>query len=139
MKGRWIGKYWFSGKVPEIIKDKKTEFELEVQQYDNAIISGKIIDNVKMGGTKGVGEFLGTVEGNKIQFVKQMPVSTSILPNGTRIEEDKPHRPIYYKGTLDKEKGSAKGTWKFKFGIGWVNGRIVVFPGTKGNWEMNKQ
>ncbi len=138
MKGKWNGKYWFSGNVPETLKNRKTEFELIVDDYSNFKISGKISDNVEMGGTKGIGNFSGTVKGNKIKFVKRMPVSTSVLQDGTRIEEDKPHRPIYYKGIINSETNSIKGTWKFKIGFGFVKGRLAFFPGTKGEWEMNK-
>jgi hypothetical protein len=28
MKGKWMGKYWFSGNVPDNLKDRKTDFEL---------------------------------------------------------------------------------------------------------------
>ena len=139
MKGKWNGKYWFSGNVPDSLKDTKTDFELTIDDYSNSKISGKISDNVEMGGTKGIGSISGTLKGNKIKFVKRMPISTSVLQDGTRIEEDKPHRPIYYKGIIDSESNSIKGTWKFKIGIGLVKGRLAFFPGTKGEWEMKRK
>jgi len=138
MNGKWNGKYWFSGNVPDSLKDKETDFEMVVEDFTNSKISGKIFDNVEMGGTKGIGNFSGSVKGNKIKFVKRMPISTSVLPDGTRIEENKPHRPIYYKGTIDTEKDFIQGTWKFKIGIGFVNGRLALYLGTKGKWEMKK-
>lgn len=136
MKGKWKGRYWFIGNVPDSLKDKKTEFELIIDDYSNSKISGTISDNVEMGGTRGIGNFSGAVKGNKIKFVKRMPISTLILPDGTRIEEDKPHRPIYYKGTIDPETGYIKGTWKFKIGLGFVKGHLVLFSKIKGEWEM---
>lgn len=136
IKGKWNGKYWYIGNVPNAIREKKTDFELHINHCSKSKISGKITDNIEMGGTKGVGSFVGTVKGNKIKFVKKMPISTAVLKDGTRIEEDKPHRPIYYKGTIDTEQGLAKGTWKFKRGFDFVKGQLAFFPGTKGEWEM---
>ncbi len=138
MKGKWNGNYWFSGDVPDALKDRKTEFELTIDDYSNFKISGTVYDHIEMGGTKGVGEFSGTVKGNKIRFVKRMPVRTVVLKDGTRIEEKKPHRPIYYKGMIDFKTGLIKGTWKFKIGIGFVKGQLVFYPGTNGEWEMRK-
>ncbi|NME71247.1 hypothetical protein [Flammeovirga aprica] len=138
MKGKWTGKYWFSGKIPDVLKGRKTEFELIIDNFSNSKISGKIADNIKTGGTKGIGTIQGTVKGNKIKFVKRMPVSTAILKDGTRIEENKPHRPIYYKGIIDYKTGSIKGTWRFKIGFGLIKGRFAFFPGTYGEWEMKQ-
>ncbi len=139
MKGKWKGTYWFKGNVHESLKNRKTNFELTVEGFTNAKISGVIKDDIKTGGTKGIGHFSGTVKNNKIKFIKRMPVSTVVFPDGTRLEEDKPHRPIYYKGILNETIGVAKGTWKFKKGIGFKNGKIVFYPGTKGEWEMKKE
>ena len=138
MKGKWNGKYWFSGNIPDCLKDRKTKFELSIDNYSNSKISGTVSDDIKTGGTAGIGNFSGTLKGKEIRFVKKMPISTSILQDGTRIEENKPHRPIYYRGIIDSETDSIKGTWKFKIGIGFIKGRLVFFPGTKGEWEMNK-
>ncbi len=138
MKGKWIGTYWFSGNVPDILKDRQTEFELIVDNYSDSKISGSISDNVETGGTKGIGTFTGTVKGCKIRFIKKMPTRTSILPDGTRIEEEKPHRPICYNGIINSETGLIQGTWKFKMGVGFIKGRLAFYPATKGKWEMRR-
>ena len=115
MKGKWKGKYWYAGNVPDVLKDQKTDFELTIEEYSNSKITGSISDNVETGGTKGVGKVTGTVKGNKIQFVKRMPVKSMILQDGTKIEEDKPHRPIYYRGTIDTKSGEIKGLFLFLY------------------------
>lgn len=138
MKGKWNGSYWFSGNVPESLKDRKTGFELTIDDYSNSKISGTVSDNIETGGTKGIGNFSGTIKGNKIKFVKRMPIRTVVVQDGTRIEEDKPHRPIHYSGIIDYDTNSIKGTWKFKIGIGLVKGRLAFYPETKGEWEMSK-
>jgi hypothetical protein len=138
MKGKWNGKYWFSGNLPDSLKDRKTDFELTIDNYSGSKIFGKISDNIEMGGTAGVGSFSGTIKGDYIKFVKKMPFRTSVLPDGTRIEEEKPHRPIYYTGIIDSKNNSIKGTWRFKLGIGFIKGRLAFYPGTKGKWEMER-
>ena len=138
MKGKWIGQYWFSGNVPESLKNKETEFELIIDSYLNSKISGTISDNMETGGTAGTGTISGNVKHNKVKFIKRMPIKTSVFQDGTRIEENKPHRPIYYKGIIDIETNTVKGTWKFKLGIGFINGRLVIYSGTKGEWKMKK-
>ncbi len=138
MKGNWIGKYWYSGNVPDRLKERKTEFELTIENHLNSKISGKVSDDLETGGTPGIGSFSGKIMGNRISFVKRMPVRSYFLPDGTNIEEDKPHRPIYYKGILNAKENSIKGTWRFKFGIEFLNGRLAIYPSTKGQWEMKK-
>ena len=138
MKGKWIGKYWFLGNVPQNLKDNKTEFTLIIENYDNSKVSGSIYDNNETGGTKGVGNISGVVKGNKIKFIKRMPIKTAILTDGTRIEEEKPHRKIYYKGVINSTNDYIEGTWKFKRGIGLINRKIVFYPGTNGKWNMKR-
>ena len=138
MEGKWIGKYWFLGNVPNSLKGRKTEFELTIENYKDLKISGTVFDVLKTGGTSGVGKISGSIKEKKIRFVKRMPVKTTIFFNGDRVEENKPHRPIYYEGTINYESNTIEGTWRFKKGIGFLNGKLVIYPGTKGNWEMKK-
>jgi hypothetical protein len=138
MTGKWIGKYWFSGNVPDAIKDQETDFELIIDNYTDSKISGTISDIIETGGTAGIGSFSGTLKGGEIKFIKKMPINTSISQGGRRIEENKPHRPIYYRGILNSETGLITGTWKFKIGIGFVQGRLAIYLGSRGKWEMKK-
>ncbi len=138
MKGKWLGKYWYSENAPAVLQNKETEFELIIETHINSTILGKVSDNVEMGGTRGIGTISGIIKGNQINFVKRMPISSVVLPDGTKIEENKPHRPIYYSGTIDAETNSIKGTWKFRPGIGFMQRRWAIFPGIKGHWEMKK-
>ncbi len=138
MKGKWIGKYWYSGKVPDFLKNRKTEFEIVIEDFQNSKVLGKVSDNLETGGTSGVGSISGEIKGNNIKFTKIMPVKTTVFEDGTKLEEEKPHRPIYYSGIIDTATNSIKGTWKFKKGIGFINGRLVIYPGTKGEWEMKR-
>lgn len=136
MIGVWNGTYWFSCNVSETLKNRKTNFELVIEDFTKTKISGTVSDDLETGGTRGIGTFSGSVKGNKIKFTKRMPVKTWVLPDGTRIEENKPHNPIYYTGTINPETGLIKGTWKIKMGIYFAKGQLVFHPGTKGAWEI---
>jgi hypothetical protein len=138
MRGKWIGKYWCSEDVSGALKDKEVEFELTIDDHSNSKISGNVFDNVDMGGTEGIGTFFGTIKGDKIKFVKRMPIKTLILEDGTTFKEEKPHRPIYYRGSIDPETGLIQGIWKFKIGVGFVKGQIVLYAGTSGKWQMKR-
>lgn len=140
MKGKWIGSYWFVGNVSEALKNKKTPFEIEITSFYKEKIKGSVLDNVEMGGTKGVGTISGSVRKTKISFIKKMPVKTTVYPDGTRVEEQKPHKPIYYKGIINHQTNTIEGTWRFKrslrFGI--MNRKLVFYKLGKGKWEMKK-
>lgn len=136
MKGKYSGQYKYSGRVPVQLKDLQVEFELTIQEFDYPNFSGSVQDFA--GGTQGIGEISGEIKDGQIKFVKRMPISTIIFQDGERLEERKPHRPIYYKGTLDKETNEFNGTWRFKRKIGFLEGKLVYFPGTKGVWKMKK-
>ncbi|WP_196889425.1 hypothetical protein [Aureivirga sp. CE67] len=138
MKGIWKGTYWFTSNVHDSVKKNRTEFEITIENDDNSKISGTIFDNIETGGTRGIGTISGTVKGNKIKFVKRMPIKTIIFPNGEKIEKKEPHSPIYYEGSLNNETNEFEGTWKFKRRITIINGKLGYTPETKGAWKMKK-
>ena len=137
MKGKWNGNYWYLGHVPESFKDRITKFELTIDTYKNSRITGSVFDNIEMGGTAGLGTISGKIKGNKIKFIKRMPVKTLFLPDGTKIEEQKPHSAIYYQGIIN-DNNTIEGTWKFRKRIVVTKGKLLLHLGTKGKWEMKK-
>lgn len=138
MKGSYKGKYWYKGEVNAPLANRITEFELSIESYSNSRITGSISDNLETGGTKGIGSLTGKVKGSKLRFVKRMPIRTAVDKDGNRIEENKPHKPIYYEGEIDERSGLIKGSWKLKGRIGFIQGRIAIYKTTKGEWEMRK-
>ncbi|MFT5602151.1 MAG: hypothetical protein ACI9N1_002403 [Flavobacteriales bacterium] len=138
MEGKWEGTYWYLGKLSKSLLDGRVGFEMTIYESKEVEFIGEISDKIEEGGTRGIGSVVGTVQKNKIEFVKQMPFKSVVMADGTRIEEKKKHRPIYYSGIIDEFNGSIEGTWKFKKGIGFVNGRLALYGGTKGKWEMKK-
>ena len=136
-KGKWLGCYWFVGDVAEKFKDRKTKFELIIDTSVRSKIRGHVSDDVETGGMKGVGRIIGRVKGNRINFIKLMPVMTITFKDGERIETDKPHKPIYYKGVINGTM--IEGTWKIKSRFGIVNGRIFFSHQCIGKWTMKRE
>ena len=140
MLGIWQGQYWFNNHkgLPEVLKNRKTNFNLEIIHFDNTKFSGIVQDDLETGGTPGIGTITGAIEGNKISFVKKMPVKTVIFSNGeSKILKGK-HPYIYYSGTCNSTTQILTGNWKIKFGIHWI-GIIptLLFP-INGEWVARK-
>lgn len=136
LTGIWKGYYQYENKrLPESYATRNTEFTIEITSFDGRNFEGKVYDDLESGGTRGIGIIEGKIKDNKIRFVKKMPVSTVVYPDGRVVEEDKPHRNIYYEGSF--ENNVFKGIWRFKFGIEFRRG-ILVYPPSKGTWQMKK-
>ncbi len=137
MLGKWTGTYkYLSQRLPEKVRNNEVKFDIEIIEFDCIRFSGLVKDDIETGGMKGTGKIEGHVKNGIIKFVKAMPTQSVYLQDGSNIEEDKPHRNIYYSGKISDN--TIKGTWKFKWGIGKVKNRWVIFPGTKGTFEMKK-
>jgi hypothetical protein len=137
MIGKWTGSYtYFSKRLPEEVRNRETKFEIEILVFDGIHFSGIVRDDLATGGMKGEGKIIGKIKNDKLEFVKEMPIQTVYMPDGSKIQEEKPHRKIYYTGVLSDKQ--MQGTWKFRFGMGIVNRRLVVFPPSTGNWRMTK-
>ncbi len=111
MLGEWNGEYWFLGRAAKIIEDRKTKFQIIITELQENNFSGNVTDDLQNGGMKGIGQIKGVLNGSTIKFTKQMPISTLITHSGDRIEENKPHRPIYYSGTFSSDSNKITGTW----------------------------
>ena len=136
LQGIWKGFYQYNNKrLPESYSTSITGFTIEIKSFDGKNFEGTVFDDLESGGTRGIGTITGKIKNNKISFVKKMPVSTIVYPDGTVVEEDKPHRNIYYQGILEHKV--FKGTWRFKFGISFRGG-IFLYPASKGTWQMEK-
>lgn len=137
MLGTWKGTYKHASKwIPEERRNQETSFTLEINKFDGIHFSGTVQDDIHTGGTRGIGKIVGSIRKDKISFIKQMPIRTIMLPDGSTIEELQAHPPIYYKGIIQKE--AIAGSWKFRWRLGRVKGRIAFFPASKGSWEMKK-
>ncbi|AEA43511.1 hypothetical protein [Fluviicola taffensis] len=138
MTGKWTGIYQHESKrIPENRRNQQTRFKIEITQFDGKNFSGTIEDDLETGGTRGTGIIEGKIKGNQLRFIKKMPIQTSLDKNGNIIEEQKPHRSIFYTGIIQND--TVKGLWRFKFGIGIFQGKFAIFPSIKGSWEMTKE
>jgi hypothetical protein len=136
--GNWSGYYSFLD--PEINKIRgfdKTKFDIEIITVKDNKFTGKVQDDLTTGGTEGIGEIIGQINGDKVEFVKKMPVMTLLIDRkGTRKTYNKKHRPIYYTGQLSSDKQTVTGTWRFKFGFVWLGIIPVPVRPSKGSWTM---
>lgn len=139
MVGTWKGKYRYHFKKGVEFNNQEVEFIIEIKEFDGKKFSGTVQDLDEYFGTKGTGIIEGKIDGNTIDFIKQMPVKTLVLNHKKRVEDSgKKHRPIYYSGISDHEN-SFSGTWKIKGGISFFNKQLYLSLPTKGFWEMSKQ
>ena len=136
--GYWTGQYKYDrAELQRTTSCNSTNFEIEITAINNNNFIGKVQDDLSTGGTEGIGEIRGKVSGEKIKFVKQMPILTVINPkNGTRKTFNKKHRKIYYQGVLLSDEKSISGQWRLKFGFIWIWFIPIPVSSTKGTWTM---
>jgi hypothetical protein len=136
--GRWNGDYSFSNQ--EINKARgfgKTNFHIDILTVDDNNFIGTVQDDLNTGGTEGVGEVKGKVTGDKIEFVKLMPIMTLLVDKkGTKKTFNRKHRPIYYTGQFSSDRKTISGNWKFKFGFIWMGIIPIPVVPSKGTWTM---
>ena len=137
-KGTWTGQYKYDNNTHlELRGFEATNFEIKIIDIDNEQFTGKVQDDLSTGGTEGIGDITGIVDGDKIEFVKQMPVLTVIAGrNGTRKTFNKKHRKIYYSGILSNDGKTANGRWKFKAGFVLAGLMLIFGKGNGGTWTM---
>ena len=136
-KGKWEGTYSYNNRVHQELKGVEgTKFEINITALDNGNFTGTVQDDLATGGTEGIGEIIGHVNGNQIHFVKQMPVMTMINLDGTRKTFNKKHRKIYYTGTFSDDGKTVSGEWRFKFGFTFVGLLLIIGAANKGTWTM---
>jgi hypothetical protein len=138
--GQWSGHYTFNDeKVNKIRGFENTFFEIEILSVKDNLFFGKIQDDLSTGGTEGIGQVSGKISGNRISFVKLMPVMTLLVGNkGTRKTLYKKHRPIYYNGQFSSDGQTVSGTWRFKFGFVWIGIIPVPVKPSTGVWTMTR-
>jgi hypothetical protein len=138
VKGKWIGYYKYDNrKMQSIVGYERTNFEIEIQSVDGNKFEGIVQDDEKTGGMKGIGVIKGKLIGDRIKFVKQMPIWFGIFPDRTqKYIPNKKHPKIYYTGIISDDKKLVAGEWKFKN----LNSFILKIIGTKsldgGTFEM---
>jgi hypothetical protein len=137
-KGHWTGQYTFDNQAHNNMRGfDQTTFNIEIISVTNGKFSGKVQDDLSTGGTEGVGEIIGTITCDHIEFVKQMPVMTLLVDKkGTRKTFNRKHRKIYYSGVFSKDFKSISGHWKFRFGFIWFGIIPIPIIPSKGRWTM---
>ena len=137
MYRKWKGTYEYDKrKHQQATGFDRTNFEIEIISISGSNFVGKVVDDVNMGGTAGIGEVAGKISGDEIEFVKKMPVLT-LFQNGKIAVKKKKHLDIFYSGILSDDGKSASGRWRFKLRVGFLGILPVIFLPTSGVWIMN--
>jgi hypothetical protein len=136
--GQWSGYYSFLDKeITKIRGFEKTYFDIQILTVNDNTFTGKVQDDLSSGGTEGIGEINGKIQGDRIDFVKTMPIMTVIIDKkGTKKTSNRKHRPIFYTGFFSSEDNTVTGTWRFKFGFVWLGIVPVPVRPSKGVWSM---
>jgi len=141
MLGKWNGYYKYDNKkLQKLISHEQTNFTITIDFFEDDIIKGAVIDDIKSGGMHGIGEIEGEVHKEFIYFEKRMPFESIITDmKGTRKTTENKHKPIFYQGKLISDN-VYQGTWEFNKVWGFIFGIIPIKyrPG-KGTWEMRKE
>lgn len=114
----------------------RTNFDIVFTSWDGGAFVGTVVDDLHTGGTPGRGEVIGTLSGNRIAFVKRMPVFAYFGHDRLEVKPGKRHRDIYYTGTVSAEGRSMSGQWRMKLGFGLVGFQPAIFFPSSGTWEM---
>jgi len=136
MIGHYKGYYEYDKKsITNNVSHGVTFFFVDITDTDGKKFTGTVQDDAFTGGTPGIGKISGELIGNRITFIKQMPIASFIV-DGQMRNFDKNHPKIYYTGIKTDRK--YKGTWKIKLGL--FNDGLLFLLGarTSGTWEMEK-
>jgi len=137
--GTWKGQYKYDDKFHQKLKGvDATNFEIIITSTEGDRFNGSVQDDLTTGGTEGIGEIVGKISGDKIEFIKQMPVMTVMVDKkGTRKTFNRKQRKIYYTGVFSNDRKTITGQWQFKFGFIWIGIIPIPVQANKGTWAMH--
>jgi hypothetical protein len=140
--GTWTGTYTYN--IPEKYKDEKTkevEFTINISKIiDGNRFEGTVEDDLKTGGTPGIGTIEGQFSEKDMCFEKKMPVHARIEIDGSHsINESKKHPVIIYEGEFSRSKNKIHGTWRFKKKLFFWKGIVPLWVSLgNGEFKMSK-
>jgi len=138
-KGIWNGHYDYGERIRKrVSRLTSTKFTIEIIETADRRFTGTVQDDLTTGGTEGIGKIEGTINSNKIKFIKRMPVMTLIVDkNGARKVLKKRHPSIYYSGIFSADKRIVTGEWHFKARILWMGYFPRFVTRQSGTWTMS--
>jgi hypothetical protein len=135
MKGQYTGFYKYSERIQKNLPREQTFFEINITEVNEPIFYGTVQD--EPGGPPGTGTITGELVEDKIFFIKQMAIASSIALDGQQRTYNTRHPKIYYQGIKTGEIFT--GTWKIKFGFIFVGLIPIPIIPTSGTWEMREK
>ena len=140
MTGTWKGYYKYNNvRYQQLIGFDQTYFQINILTFDGTRFTGTVEDDRTTGGMEGIGKIEGTLDGQQLEFIKSMPILTSLGKNkGELITRNMKHPPIIYRGSLSENNTNAEGSWNFKNWFYWYG--IIPLPHIKlrGTWQMSQ-
>lgn len=140
--GIWKGSYTYN--LPDEFKDlnmQEVEFTIKINNVKGNKFKGTVEDNLKTGGTPGIGNIIGSFTDQTITFDKKMPIHAIVDQNNKHyIDENKKHPTILYEGKFSRSKKHITGTWRFKKRIIIWKGLIPIWHSSgNGTFTMRKE
>lgn len=111
--GQWQGFFTYGASYGQLLEGQEVEFRLFIEQYNNGVFSGKIIDWDGVGAEGEVAIVEGFLEGNLISFKKTYAHYLEIDEWGNSfVAEDIPGHTVFYEGSFNKELNQFDGKWE---------------------------
>ena len=137
---KWHGRYYYNNRSQQKLAGSDyTKFYIDLVFLSETRFTGTVTDDASTGGTPGIGNVSGTIVGDKIQFVKRMPVLEFTDRNARRTVGHKRHPNIYYSGALSPDARSMSGEWKFKWVIMFRGVLPCIMLAISGTWTAVPQ
>ena len=129
---KWSGVYEYDYIPLSDLTPDPVSFELFFQFTSSTDFTGQVRDDPSSSMPES-GTVSGKLTGNRIEFVKQMPIATYMEPNGESLKFDNPHPDIFYSGEYIADENLMIGTWQIKP----VSPGIFEQSGASGTWHAD--
>ena len=129
---KWSGVYEYDYIPLSDLTPEPVSFELFLQFTSSTDFMGQVRDDPSSSMPE-PGKVSGKLTGNRIEFVKQMPIATYTEANGESLKFDNPHPDIFYSGEYIADENLMIGTWQIKP----VSPGILEHPGASGTWHAD--
>jgi hypothetical protein len=151
VEGEWRGRYFYD-LVNDLYPREGVPFEMSLAEGWFGRFRGKVREDASQGGLPEEGRIRGRIRGDRISFLKRMPIyhvaggatmAEYILEHyRVDVRRHLRHPPIRYVGKYDFVADRATGRWsiaRHKL-LTLARGRLLVFgtERTTGTWEIRR-
>ncbi|MDR3623123.1 MAG: hypothetical protein P4L85_27470 [Paludisphaera borealis] len=151
VEGEWSGRYYYD-LVNDLYPPEGVPFQMSLTEGWFGRFRGKVQDDAARGGIPEKGRIRGRIRGDRISFLKRMPIyhvaggatmAEHILEHyRVDVRRDLRHPPIRYVGQYDFVEDRATGRWSISpyKSLFWGHGRLLCIRSetTTGTWEIRR-